>query len=355
MVTLADDHAAAIHAAVETAFPVTGAEVRDGRLVFEIIPGADDKARFLRLRSDLDPLGVLPLLRRREGKTVIMLAPKPPRTATRWALPAGLFAATFVTMFLAGGLNTATGRGLGHFVAAGLAFSLTLMVILFCHEMGHKLVSIWRGIDAGLPYFIPMVPIPGLGSGTLGAVIFTRTPAPNRDALVELGASGPIAGFVAAVPFLIYGVTHSSLVARSALLGHGCSFSDPLLVDFLVRWLLHPDPSMEVISHPVLFAGWWGLLVTAINLLPGSMLDGGHVTRALFGSRAHLILSVVAAGVAYYFRYWPMAVLILLLLRRGHPGPLDDCSPVTAGRVAMAGALVVIFALSVVPISISCL
>ena len=94
--------------------------------------------------------------------------------------------------------------------------------------------------------------------------------------------------------------------------------------------------------------------MTAINLLPASMLDGGHVMRALFGSRVHLVLSIAAAGVAWYFRYWPMAVLILLLLRRGHPGPLDDISPPTAGHIAMAAALVVIFALSAVPLDVTC-
>jgi len=354
MVSDPETHFDAIQAAVAAAFPIQEVGFLDGRPAFTVRPGPDDKERFLRLRRALEPLDVLPLLRQREGKTVILLVAKPPAGRTEWALPLGLFLATLVTTLIAGAINTSGGGSLAHLIGSGLAFSLALMAILVCHEMGHKIVSIRRGIDASLPFFIPMVPIPGLGSGTLGAVILTRSPAPNRDALIELGASGPIAGFLAAIPFLIYGAAHSSVVARSALVGPVCSFASPRLVDFLVNWLLHPDPSSGVIFHPVLFAGWFGLLVTAINLLPASMLDGGHVTRALFGSRVHLVLSIAAAGVAWYFRYWPMAVLILLLLRRGHPGPLDDVSRPTAAHIAMAAALVVIFALSAVPLDVSC-
>lgn len=351
MATVAPDRFTAIQAAVEATFQVNGIEVEDGRLVFDILTGEDGKERFLRLREHLDPLGVLPLLRRRKGRTVILLAPKPPRTRAQWALPVALFVATLASTFFAGYLNGTGDSGPGRLspVASGLAFSLPLMAILFCHEMGHKLVSIWRGIDAGLPLFIPMAP----PFGTMGAVILMRTPAPNRDALVDLGASGPIAGFLVAIPVLIYGIAHSTVIANPAAI-HGCQFPSPRLVDLLITRLLHPDPSADVLFHPAAFAGWFGLLVTAINLLPGSMLDGGHVTRAVFGARAHLVLSVAAAAVAFLFKYWLMGVLILLLLRRGHPGPLDDVSPVTLSRKIIAAALVVIFALSVVPLGFSC-
>jgi len=355
MAAPAADRFAAIRAAIEAAFPVQGIELRDGRPVFDVASGADDKARFLRLRQDLDPLGVLPLLRRREGRTVILLAPKPPPTPVQWALPLTLFLATFLTTFLAGYFNSSAALipGLTP-LWGGIAFSLSLMGILFCHEMGHKLVSIWRGIDASLPFFIPMPPLAGVGIGTMGAVIVTRTPAPNRDALVELGASGPIAGFLVAIPVLVYGVAHSAVIAHSAVLANTCQISTPRLMDLLTQWLLHPGPSADVILHPVAFAGWVGLLVTALNLLPGGMLDGGHVMRAVFGARAHLALSIVAAGVAFLFNWWLMGLLILVLVRRGHPGPLDDCSPVTPGRLATAGVLAVIFALSASPLTLSC-
>ena len=354
MATLAPEHFTAVQSAVMSAFHVTGVEAQDGRLVFTIVPGPDDKTRFLQLLQALEPLDVLPLLRRRNGRTVVMLAPKPPRTSQQWGVPLALFAATLVSTFFAGYLNGSDTGGPGQLrpIAAGFAFSLPLMAILFCHEMGHKLVSIWRRIDAGLPLFIPMAP----PFGTMGAVILMRTPAPNRDALIDLGASGPIAGFLIAIPVLWYGIAHSLVIAHPSALAHGCQFPSPQLVDLMIARLLHPDPSADVLFHPAAFAGWFGLLVTAINLLPGSMLDGGHVTRGLFGSRAHLVLSVVAAAVAIVFRYWLMGLLILLLLsmRRGHPGPLDDCSPVSAGRKVIGLVLVVIFALSVVPFQFTC-
>jgi membrane-associated protease RseP (regulator of RpoE activity) len=355
MATLAPDRFTAIQAAVMSAFHVTGVETQDGRLVFTVLPGADDKARFLELLNALEPFDVLPLLRRRNGRTVVMLAPKPPRTPQQWGVPLALFVATLASTFFAGYLNGSDEAGPGQLrpLASGFAFSLPLMAILFCHEMGHKLVSIWRRIDAGLPLFIPMAP----PFGTMGAVILMRTPAPNRDALIDLGASGPIAGFLVAIPVLWYGIAHSLVIAQPSMLAHGCQFPSPQLVDFMIARLLHPNPSADVLFHPAAFAGWFGLLVTAINLFPGSMLDGGHVTRGLFGVRAHLVLSVAAAGLmAIVFHYWLMGLLILVLLsmRRGHPGPLDDCSPVSLSRKLIGAALVVIFAVSVVPFQFSC-
>ncbi len=347
---------AGIRATVEAHFPVKELWFQDGRPIFSVIPGPDDKQRFLRLRQALAEFGVLPLLRRREGDTVILLAPKPPPTQTRWPLHLALFGATLATTFGAGFLYSQGGACLPALttpLVGGAAFSLSLMAILVCHEMGHKLVSIWRGIDSSLPFFIPIPPLPLFPIGTMGAVIFTRTPAPNRDALVELGASGPIAGFLVAVPVLIYGVRHSLVIAHSALVASGCQLGElptPYLFDLLTQWLLHPPATADVITHPVAFAGWVGLLVTALNLLPASMLDGGHVMRAVFGPRLHMILSYVGALVCVLFGYWLMGILIFVLVRRGHPGPLDDCSPLTATHKAVAAALVVIFILSAVPL-----
>jgi membrane-associated protease RseP (regulator of RpoE activity) len=347
------EHFAAARAAVEASFPVQEVWFQNGRPAFTIVPGPDDKARFLQLRERLREIGVLPLMRRLQGETVILLTPRPPAAPTAWRWPVALFGATLATTFVAGYLD-ARGTcvpGLLAPVPGGIAFALSLMAILFCHEMGHKVVSIWRGIDASLPYFIPMPPLPGLAIGTLGAVIFTRTPAPNRDALVELGASGPLAGFVVAIPILIFGVQHSVVIPHAAILARGCELvavPTPLLVDLLIGRLLHPAASADVIIHPMAFAGWVGLLVTALNLLPASMLDGGHVTRAALGPRWHMILSYIAVAVGIIFGYWLMSVLILLMIRRGHPGPLDDCSPISPAHVAVAAALIPVFILSAV-------
>ena len=345
-----------IRATIEAHFPVRELWFQDNKPVFTIVPGPDDKERFLRLRQALTEFGVLPLLRRRDGETVILLAPKPPPTQTRWGLHIVLFAATLGTTFVAGFLYSQGGACLPALtppLVGGAAFSLSLMAILVCHEMGHKLVSIWRGIDSSLPFFIPIPPLRVFPIGTMGAVILTRTPAPNRDALVELGASGPIAGFLVAIPVLIYGVRHSLVISHAALAASGCTLGElptPYLFDLLTQWLLNPPATADVITHPVAFAGWVGLLVTALNLLPASMLDGGHVMRAVFGPRLHMILSYVGVVVAVVFGYWLMGILIFLLVRRGHPGPLDDCSPLTPAHQVVAAVLVGIFVLSAVPL-----
>ncbi len=338
---------------VEQYFPVQAVWSDGGRPAFAVRVGEDSKERFLRLRQQLEPMGYLPMLRRRNGVTVLGLAPRPPRGQWRWQVNLALLAATLGTTFLAGYLNARwlVAKGLmNNAVSGGLEFSLCLMLILVTHEMGHKIVSMIRGIDASLPYFIPMVPIPiGPPVGTMGAVIVTRTPAPNRDALMELGASGPIAGFLVAIPVLIIGIM-LSFISPPSLVGGG-ELPDPLLARLLATVLRHSD-STNLIGHPVYWAGWIGLLVTSINLLPASMLDGGHAIRALFGARIHRLLSLGAVAVAAALGFVPMAILILLLFRRGHPGPLDDISPMSRSRGVLGLILLAIFILSAVRIPI---
>ncbi len=330
---------------VEQYFPVQAVWSDGGRPAFAVRVGEDSKERFLRLRHQLEPMGYLPMLRRRNGVTVLGLAPRPPRGQWRWQVNLALLAATLGTTFLAGYLSTSllVADGLmSNAISGGLAFSLCLMLILGTHEMGHKVVSWIRGIDASLPYFIPMVP----PVGTMGAVIVTRTPAPNRDALMELGASGPIAGFLVAILVLVIGIKLSFDPPPAPVEGL-VWLPVPLLVQLLAL-VVRPVDIANLIWHPVFFAGWIGLLVTSINLLPASMLDGGHAIRALFGTRIHRLLSLGAVVLAVALRYWPMAILILFLFRRGHPGPLDDISPMSRSHVVLGFVLLAIFILSAV-------
>ena len=133
----------------------------------------------------------------------------------------------------------------------------------------------------------------------------------------------------------------------------GINLPDPLLLQWLMRLILDPAEGMVVLGHPMLFAGWIGLLVTSLNLLPAGMLDGGHVVRALFGPRIHVVCSWLAVAAAALLGYWLMALVILLLLRRGHPGPLDDVSSVSASRIAVGLALLAVFLLSAVPLRVT--
>jgi membrane-associated protease RseP (regulator of RpoE activity) len=331
---------------IEPSFPVKDVWFDGGRPVFEVRRPPDLRAALAAVRVRLEPLGLLPALRRRRDADLIVLVPAAPPLQARWEVNLLLFLATLATTFYAGYVQAmplvADGL-LPDTVGGALAFSIPLMAILFTHEMGHLAVAISRGIRASLPYFIPMLP----PLGTMGAFIFTRSPAPDRDSLMDLGASGPLAGFVVALPILVYGIRHSFVLATVP--GPLLSLPDPLLVRWLTTYLLHPTSDAIILGHPTFWAGWFGLLITSLNLLPGVMLDGGHAVRAALGPRRHRIMSYAAVGLALLLGYLPMAVLIFLFISRGHPGPLDDLTPLSRSRLAVGLALIAVFLVSAVP------
>jgi membrane-associated protease RseP (regulator of RpoE activity) len=189
----------------------------------------------------------------------------------------------------------------------GPYFAATLMGILLCHELGHYVIGRRRGVDVSLPYFIPVPPQVTLG--TLGAVIRMRKPISDRNALFDVGAAGPIAGLVVAIPLLVVGLSLSDLVPikpDGAIEGNSILYA---LLKYAVfgRWL--PSGGIDVQLHPMAFAGWVGLLITMINLMPIGQLDGGHVARAALGQshekwskRLHIALpglGLVAGGVMF--------------------------------------------------------
>jgi membrane-associated protease RseP (regulator of RpoE activity) len=185
---------------------------------------------------------------------------------------------------------------------SGPAFAATLMGILLCHELGHYVMGRRHGVDVSLPYFIPVPPQVTLG--TLGAVIRMRRPIADRNALFDVGAAGPIAGLVVAIPLLVVGLSLSELgpiQPDGALEGNSILYA---LLKYAVfgRWL--PGDGVDVQLHPMAFAGWVGLLITMINLMPIGQLDGGHVARAALGQahekwsgRLHVALPIFGLGV----------------------------------------------------------
>jgi membrane-associated protease RseP (regulator of RpoE activity) len=165
-------------------------------------------------------------------------------------------------------------------VTQGWEFTVALMLILLTHEFGHYFAARYHRVPASLPFFIPL---PFLGFGTLGAVIAMPGRIRSRSALLDIGASGPLAGLVVALPLLFWGIAHSPVSpSEPPYVQEGQS-----IIYLLVKWLVHGSiaPGHDVQLHPVAFAGWAGLLVTMINLLPFGQLDGGHIAYALFGER----------------------------------------------------------------------
>ena len=233
-------------------------------------------------------------------------------------------------------------------LGAGLAFSLPLLFILLTHELGHYLACRAHRLDATLPYFLP-VPF---GIGTLGAFIRIRSPIATKRELLDVGAAGPLAGFVVALPVLIAGIALSQPVAELPSGGY-VVFGEPLVFKLFGR-LLHPSLAQggDLLLHPTGFAAWFGLLATALNLLPFGQLDGGHITYALFGPwQRRVAWPLLAALVALGFVWsgWWVWAAIALAMGVRHPWVPDEGIPLDPRRRLVAWLALIVFALCFTP------
>jgi membrane-associated protease RseP (regulator of RpoE activity) len=220
------------------------------------------------------------------------------------------------------------GKFLVGMLTAGLSYAVPVMIILASHEAGHFLQARRYGVRSSLPYFIP-VPLPPLG--TFGAVIAMDSRVRDRKALFDIGISGPLAGLVPTLVFCVWGL-HLSHVAPSS--EGGLHFGDPLIFRWLAGMILEPIPDgFDIYVHPIAFAGWVGLLVTSINLLPVGQLDGGHVLYALLRKKARPVASVVLAGavvaviggvIVYQYPGWVLMLAMLLFMGPRHPSTRND-------------------------------
>jgi membrane-associated protease RseP (regulator of RpoE activity) len=240
----------------------------------------------------------------------------------------------------------------------GLWYSLPVLFILGCHEFGHYYYCRVHNVDASLPFFIPAPP-PLLLTGTFGAVIRIREPFPSKQALFDIGIAGPIAGFLALVPVLYAGVAMSKI----APIPQGVDviyFGEPLLFKAM-SWLHFgriPEGS-DMILHPLGFAGWLGMLVTALNLLPFGQLDGGHIMYAVLGRRAARI-SVATVAVTALLTLHSMSWIATTLMMLGmayflgfrHPKIIDEHVPLDGRRRLVAIGALIIFALCFTPVPI---
>jgi hypothetical protein len=274
-------------------------------------------------------------------------------------LVATLITSTFMGALFYGGLPATLGELsltqlvlTPEFIRAGLSFSIPLLLILLAHESGHYIAARRHGLSVTPPFFLPMpIPIFFYNPGTLGAVIRIREPIRSRTQLLDIGAWGPVAGFVVTVPVLVLGLYLSTAAKVPAEQSGSAYFGEPLLFLALARGLFFPGlrEGWDILLHPVAWAGWWGLFVTSLNMLPFSQLDGGHVTYALFGGlhrrwakRLLAILAVLSAVCSV----WALWVAILILIGPEHPPVADEDRSLDARRKALGWAALVIFVLS---------
>lgn len=272
-----------------------------------------------------------------------------PRRPRRLGLHIGLFFLTLFSTSLAGALNA--GADVFHdwtSIVAGLPFSLTLMGILLVHEMGHYILARRHGVEATLPYFIPAPP--PFPIGTFGAFIRMDTPPDSRRALFDVAAAGPWAGLLAAIPAIVVGLQWSHIEPRG-MAQAGLELGEPLLFTFLSDLTIGPiAENMTVVLHPVALAGWIGLFVTLLNLLPIGQLDGGHVIYAMFG-RLHRIVARVFVVILlilgfYGWPGWFVWVALVGLIGIDHPPTLDGWVGLDRRRQVAAWMTVGVFAVT---------
>jgi membrane-associated protease RseP (regulator of RpoE activity) len=253
----------------------------------------------------------------------------------RVRLPLLLFVATCLSTLLAGVLWSGEAEWLPA-IANGLWYAVPLMIILVCHEMGHFIQAYRYGVYASWPYFLPL---PFSPLGTLGAVIVMEPRMGHRKALFDIGITGPLAGLVPTLIFLIIGLYHSKYANAT---NDGVSFGEPLLFQFLADKILHVPAGKDVIRQPMAFAGWVGLLITSLNLMPIGQLDGGHVLYALLRRKANKIASLLLMAalivVALDFKHlyaWTLMLILLVVMGPVHPPTADDSEPLGIVRIVL--------------------
>lgn len=270
-----------------------------------------------------------------------------------------LFTLTFLTTTFIGGANFDQFYGTGYdlnqaaFWVGGLTYSIPLMAILVSHEMGHYLTARKYGLVVTPPYFIPAPTL----IGTFGAFIRIKSPFFGKRELFDVGIAGPLAGFAVAVPVLITGMFLSKIIFVPKDAADLITFGEPVIY-YLIKPILfgHIPQGGNVLLHPTAFAGWIGMLVTSLNLLPVGQLDGGHISYAVFGRKANRIsfLLIAVLGIlSFFYEGWLIWIVLLIFLGLKHPPVPYDFQPLDRTRRILSVVALVIFILSFMPVPIS--
>lgn len=347
-----------LRAEVSRYFPVYETRITPVSLVLLVhADPATLEEKFDALRRDLWPRFYVPQMRYSGGEYAVEVVRRPARSAWGFWVNLALLAATIVSTTFAGAFLWLAYVGRANlvpadFIGGGLYFAAPLLAVLGLHELAHYVVARHHHVEASLPYFLA-VPPPYLIFGTFGAFISLREPIPSRKVLFDIGAAGPVAGFLVAIPVTIAGLflsLHSPALSPTncgpTILGvnYGDLLVGPSLVWFVLEAFV-PNAASIISLHPLALAGWVGILVTSINLLPAGQLDGGHVFRALFGDRSRFVSYGAVAflaiiGFVTFYLGWLLFAGLIILLGVRHPPPLNDVSPLGLRRYVL-GAIVV--------------
>ena len=331
----------------------------------------DADACFGELRTIFEAQGFTPMVREDNGRLAIEAMPmvfNP--TPSNWHINLILLIATIITTMFMGAMYE------GGFVPAdaeitsaaqlfqaiaqnwtdifqGWPFCLSIMTILGVHELGHYFAARYHKVPVTLPYFIPM---PLSIIGTMGAFIRLKAPVNNKRALLDVGAAGPLAGFIVAVPIFLYGLYTSELGALPDIPfqfeGNSLMY---ILAKFIVFQRYLPADGIDVYLNQVAWAAWIGMLITGLNLIPLGQLDGGHVAYSLFGEKARRLFWPVIVGLVLLVILgntfmWVIWIGLLLALGRMYAEPLDSVTPLDTKRKVIAILTLVLFVLVFVPL-----
>lgn len=355
----------------------------------------DSLTLYDQLANSLRPYKLTPLFRKQVGKDAILLvqSPSEPKPSNGW-INLALFIITLFSMifgysFFYGDLSLLFGEkititALYDSLESGVIFAISMLAILLAHEFGHYFAARYHKTNVTLPYFIPL-PLSPLG--TMGAFIRLKEPPKNKRSLLDIGITGPLAGLIVAIPILILGLSLSEVQVIDVQPGYSVIMEGNsmvyLLSKFVVFGQILPEPSsyiglnpilywvryfftgqpfplggLDVIIHPVAWAGWAGLLVTALNLIPAGQLDGGHIIFTLVGKKARLLWPIILAALILlgfvWYGWWIWAALIFLL-GRVYAEPLDQITELDPNRrlLAMLGLAIFVLVFTPVPLMVS--
>ena len=352
---------------VRSVLAVTGHEVHGDAVLFEGRLKTSPEAALAELREVFAPDRLTPLLREATGAEVrLALFPETKGLVQqpivvekpKWRVHLLLFLLTLLMTTWAGALHAGVnllqepGR-----IAVGFPYSLGLMLILGAHELGHYFTARRHGIWVTPPYFIPAP----FALGTFGAFIRIKSLSPDRRATFDVAVAGPLAGLVFAIPALLIGLRQSRIVIESAspeIVHTGMQIGSSFLMAIMAKLALGASTleGHQLILHPLAFAGWLGLLVTALNLLPIGQLDGGHIAHAMFGARRGHAISV--GGLMTLFALalfvWPglmmWALVVWFIAGDRDAPPLNDVTPLNTGRRVLGWLVFVILAAILIPV-----